>query len=322
MQNDMKLSNYSWIKDIAKTDIGGKKILVAGGTGFIGKRLLQILSYLNAEVYAITRRNDYIKMKNIVYLKLDLRNLVGLKEMRNGNRYDAAVYMAANIPLRGEKKETLFDAKRATLDPYLNFLEAFGEDVKQLIYISSIDAIGHCAQEGYGEEIFPDTPTPYGLAKYAGEFYTKSLAEGLDIPYAILRFSQVYGPNEPVVRIIPILKECLLENRQFSLITSGNEKRRYLYIDDAAQAVCRAIVNKEMGVFNIAGPDTVTVMGLIRLMERIWNRKLDLEVKNIKEGEDNIPSIDKAETLLGYCPEISAEKGLVKVKEEENESFG
>ena len=53
MQNDMKLSNYSWIKDIAKTDIGGKKILVAGGTGFIGKRLLQILSYLNAEVYAI-----------------------------------------------------------------------------------------------------------------------------------------------------------------------------------------------------------------------------------------------------------------------------
>ena len=61
---------------------------------------------------------------------------------------------------------------------------------------------------------------------------------------------------------------------------------------------------------------------LMRMMERIWNRKLDLEVKNIKEGEDNIPSIDKAETLLGYCPEISAEKGLVKVKEEENESFG
>ncbi len=322
MQNDMRLLNYKWTKDIDKVEMAGKRILVAGGTGFIGKRLLWILSYLNAEVYVITRRSDCIKMKNITYIKGDLKNPEELKKIRTGIRYDAAVYMAANIPLRGEKKETLFDAKRTTLDPYLNFLEVFGEEVKQLIYISSIDAIGHCGQEGYKEDVFPDNPTPYGLAKYTGELYTKSLADGLGIPYSILRFSQVYGSNEPVVRIIPILKECLLENKKFSLITSGEEKRRYLYIDDAVQAVCRMIVKKETGVFNIAGPDTVSIMELIRLMENIWKKNLDLEVKCVKAGEDNIPSVEKAERILDYHPEVSVEEGLLKIKEEENALLG
>ena len=312
MQNDTRLLNYRWIENIMETDKSERKVLVAGGTGFIGKRLLQIFSYLNVKTYVISRRCGHLNTSNITYLTGDLGDLDSIKKIRSEIKYDAAVYMAANIPLRGQKKENLFEAKRSTLDPYLNFLEVFGGDTKQLVYISSIDAIGQCSQEEYDEEISSDHPTPYGLAKYTGEFYTKSMADELGIPYTILRFSQVYGPNEPVVRIIPILKECLLENRKFCLITSGSEKRRFLYIDDAIQAIYLAMVRKETGIFNIAGPDIVAITDLITLMEHIWGKILDLEVKHIKEGENSIPSIVKAEKQLGYYPEVSIDLGLFK----------
>lgn len=317
----MKLLNYKWIQNIKEKDISGKNILIAGGTGFIGKRLLQVLSQFNAKVYVITRRENYINTDKIIYLNGDLCDLDNMKSLRTNIIYDVAIYMAAYIPLRGENRESLLDAKKSTFDPYINFLEVFGKHIKQLIYISSIDALGKCTRKEYDENVFPDCPTPYGLAKYVGEFYTKSIADELDIPFTILRFSQVYGPNEPVVRIIPILKRSLIERQKFTLVTSGNERRKFLYIDDAVQAICRVIIKTENGIFNIAGQNEVTILELIEYMEKIWNRKLDLEIKHSKIGADNIPSIARANELLEYYPEVSIEVGLSNIKEVENEIF-
>lgn len=115
----------------------------------------------------------------------------------------------------------------------MNFCDVFFSRTKNFVYVSSIDVLGSCGKTEYTEEETLHNPTPYGIAKYCGELYTKLMCDSLTLPYRILRFSQVYGSNEPVVRIILILKAALLSRKEFSLFMYGDEKRRFLYIDDA-----------------------------------------------------------------------------------------
>lgn len=311
MRGDMKHMNSK----MSNKKLLGKKILIAGGTGFIGKNVIQKLVSEGAQVFAITRR----KMQdddNVIYLHCDLLNPITLSECyKIVDECDAAIYMAASIPLQGQKKESYLDAKCATLDPFVNFCEVLLCKVKKLIYISSVDVLGRCNINGFLETEKPNIVTPYGLAKYCGELYAKHYSELYSIDCLIYRFSQVYGPNEPIVRIIPIIKEALLYDKEFNLYTDGNEKRRFLNVEDAAQAILCGLLTNETGLFNIAGREVISILELIRMMESIWEKKLQLNLLCKSIGYDNIPNIDKSIKKLGYIPCISMYEGLKKVKE-------
>ena len=318
MQGDMKRMKCKWMDSEMEKRLKGKNILVAGGTGFIGKRTVETLASCGVRCHVITRQ-EKDNNGNIKYIKNNLNDIERLQEYAKNKHFDAAVYMAANIPLRGEKKETYFDAKRTTLDPYLNFCEAFADRADSWIYISSVDVLGGCIDYEYSENVrVNNVATPYGLAKYCGEYYTKDVCTQNKIPYKIYRFAQVYGPDEPVVRIIPIIKDALLNNKEFTLVTKGEEKRRFLYIDDAVQSIFKGLISDRSGIYNIAGKDAISMKELIRLMENVWGRKVSLAVRGEAEGRDNVPGINKAMEELGYRPLFSMTDGLRAVMEGEH----
>ncbi len=302
------------------TCLVGKKILIAGGTGFIGKRCVQVFEKLGCQLTVITRRAQMMDEK-VNYIKVDLRDVDGLRKCLDSEEFDHAVYLAANIPLAGSAKETYLEAKCSTFDPFVNFCEVVLSKVKSFIYISSIDVIGACEKEDYTETEEINRPTPYGLAKYVGEFYVKTMCETLNVPYKILRFSQVYGANEPAVRIIPIIKNALFTGNEFNLFTHGDEKRRFLFIDDAVQAIVRSCIVQESGIYNIAGKDSVTILELIAIMEEVFESKLRLNLLNRMQGLSNQPSIKKAETSLGFIPNFTLEQGLQRIKAEEKDGL-
>lgn len=305
-----------WLSDIDTKNLREKTFLIAGGTGFIGTRCVELLEKIGCKITVLTR-NLKNNTDNIFYKKADLTDLESLKNLNIDEVFDYAIYMAANIPLAGAKKETYLEAKKTTLDPFVNFCDAFLGKIKSFVYISSIDVMGSYEKPYYTEDDSINNPTPYGLAKFCGEFYTEVMCKNHNIPYTILRFSQVYGPNEPIVRIIPILKNSLLNNKEFNLYTYGDEKRRFLFIDDAVQAILRACIIKEQGIFNIAGKDEVSMQELISIMEEVFDKKLDLHILNKIRGVSNIPSIEKAEKQLGFCPNFSVIKGMKVIREEE-----
>lgn len=297
-------------------DIRNKSILIAGGTGFIGKGLVNQLSSAGANVYVLTRR-DKDNDGNITYLKGDLQDIQTLEQYKS-IKFDVCVYMAANIPEVGAKKETYLDAKYSTLDPLVNYCECFVNNISKFVYISSIDVLGVCETNFYDENVEPNIATPYGLAKYCGEFYAKAYTSQNTIPLTTLRFSQVYGPNEPIVRIIPIMKNALCNNKKFSIYSDGAEKRRFLFVDDAVESIICAIVSEQEGLYNIAGKEVCSILELARYMEAVFEKKMDLDILNKTKGKDNIPSIEKAEVELGFSPKYSIRDGLLKIKEEEN----
>lgn len=306
-----------WGFEMNTSGLKGKRILIAGGTGFIGRRVTSYLSDNGVEVFVLTRKQCKDE-KNIIYWRADLNNHEELAQYSSVKKFDAVIYMAANIPEIGQKKESYYDAKCSTLDPFVNFCDCFLSNSKTLIYISSIDVLGKCDILSYDEEAVHDIATPYGLAKYCGEFYAKDMCESLGIGYKIYRFSQVYGPEEPLVRIIPILKKAILNGTEFNLYTDGSEKRRFLFVDDAVQAIACGLLSDINGVFNIAGQEIISMKDLIRMMEAVWEQKINIKILNQIVGRDNVPSIDKACHELSFKPAYSMYEGLMKIKEEEN----
>lgn len=294
----------------------GKKILLAGGTGFIGSRVVNFLESCGVQVVVLTRR-DMADTLNTRYWNVDLSDYEKLKERSKQEEFYAAVYMAANIPLAGSKKETYYEAKCSTLDPFVNFCECFANKVSKMLYISSVDVLGACKEVGFRENVSPHVATPYGLAKYCGEFYVRNICEKFGIDYIIYRFAQVFGPNEPAVRIIPILKNALINDKEFMLYTDGTERRRFLYVEDAVQAVVRGLLSHKKGIYNIAGEEIITIHDLIILMEEIWDKKLKLSICNQMVGVDNVPCIEKANLELGFKPCYSIRQGLEEIKEKE-----
>lgn len=305
-----------WIHKSDYQVMQGKNILVAGGTGFIGRRAVEIFNQLGMNVFVISRKK-HEDIDSIRYEVADLNNLESLKSVFKDIQFDYAVYMAANIPVRGSEKESYFDAKRSTFDPFMNFCEAFMINIKSFVYVSSVDVYGGCSAYEYDESAEIRIATPYGIAKYMGEFYTKNICGVSDIPYSVLRFSQVYGPNEPLVRIIPIIKKALREDTEFTLITDGSERRRFLFVDDAVKAVIHGLIYARSEVYNIAGPDVITMKGLVELIENTWDKSVRLVIKNEKKGEDNVPSYRLAQENIKFVPEVTMAEGMRITMEEE-----
>lgn len=292
------------------------KILLTGGTGFIGKELVRKLYDTDTKVYVLTRR-DIKDDKNIRYIKCDL-NVADETFYENfysnyGN-FDAIVYMAANIPTINDKKEDFSDAINSTLVPSVKFFQGIKQHTSKIIYISSIDVYGVPKNTDYDENESLNPFTPYAAAKLASEIYVKSIANFDKIPLTILRFSQVYGPNEPLVRIIPILLNCYRENKTFNLYGTGEEKRRFLYVKDAVQAVIKAIDSDKEGTFNIAGADNTSIRDLIEVCNKVYNIKLPINrITTSAKTFDNICNIDKSKKLLGYSPNYTLESGIKEI---------
>lgn len=297
-----------------------KKVLITGGTGFIGRNTLEKLIENDVECWVITRQNlkDTDKVK---YLNLDLSEFdtatVNNVTSKIGE-FDAIIYMAASIPVIGAKKETFYEAKVNTLDPLVKFCELFIPLTKKFIYISSIDVVGINTDYEYNEECNVNPVTPYAIAKYCGEIYANSICNSYKIPCTILRFSQVYGPNEPLVRVIPILRKAIKENDVFNKFTTGEEKRRFLYVEDAANSILLALKSNASGIFNIAGKDISSINDLINICEEVYNKKINLSIKGDTIASDNMPSISKAEKVLKYIPKYNLKEGISRIYDEEN----
>ena len=299
------------------------KVIIAGGTGFIGKRLVSMLEKSGILCYVLTRRKA-IDTYFVKYIDCDLNSLTMEKSIEINNQYgpfDTGIYLAANIPQIGARKENYYDATNSTLIPTINFSEGFAPFIKQIIYASSIDVVGTPKENLYDEFIETNPTTPYAVAKLSGEYYIKSIANRYGVTYSILRFSQVYGPFEPMVRVIPILIKTAKENNVFSLYGNGEEKRRFLYVDDAASSIRNALDYHDNGLFNIAGKSINSIRELISIVENVYKKNIRLEIKELNTNVfDNIPSIEAAQKELLYNPKYSLDEGIRNIFEEEHKN--
>jgi len=304
------------------------RILVTGGNGFIGSKIVEMLSndghkitvVDNLDTYGIMTKKELENLnkwrtrnwniKNVSMIQGDvLDRLVCLKAFKS--RPDIVIHLATyprakivdNDPIVGIPK---------VINTTTNLLwhsEKF--NVKKFVYISSSMVYGDFV-DGMKEDGKTKPKNIYGEAKLTGERMVKLFAKRDGLNYNIIRPSGVYGPGDMPDRVVSKFFAKAMANETITL-HNGDNKVDFTYRQDTATGIIQAALSSVANVsFNITAGHATSLRTLAEMIIEITGSKSELEdIGNHKlYPMRGTLDIGRAKDLLGYEPKFTLEQGL------------
>lgn len=296
------------------------KILICGGTGFIGKNLAIKLSKDKNYMITLLSRSKPPKnffKKNINYIKCDITNKKNLKKKVKKN-FEYIINLSGNIDHK-EKIQTLKTHYNGCKN-ILNF--SLNSNLKLFIQIGSSLEYGNLTSP-LTEKLNCKPVSYYGTSKYKASKYLMNFGKKNQLPFIILRLFQIYGPFQKFDRLIPQIIRSSLKNKNFKC-TNGNQFRDYLYIDDFTNLIKKILKKKRIksNIFNVGYGKPIKVRDVIEKITRII-KKGKPNYGSIKMRKDEIlnlyPDTKKVKKFFNWAPKISINIGLKKTIRHYNE---
>ncbi len=182
----------------------------------------------------------------------------------------------------------------------------------RIVYISSIGVIGTPRQLPVTEEHSVNPPTAYHASKLFGEHLMR-LANEKGLSNVALRLTSPVGPNMSDSSILPIFVKNALYNRPLLLQGRGMRRQNYVDVHDVANAVKTCLCRDVTGIFNIAGKNSISNLGLAEACVRTLGSSSKIYFTGQPDSNDRINwevSIDKAMKCLNYNPRYSIEESI------------
>ena len=304
------------------------RYLITGGLGFIGSKIIELLSNNEHSVVCVDNEDTYGMIS-----QKELAKLIQWRK-RNWNKNNVTCIkgdlLDRDVCLRAFKRHPdivihLASYPRAKLvdaDPINGIPKVIGTttnllwhsskfDTKKFVYISSSMVYGNF-KDGTKEDGNTKPINLYGEAKLVGERLTKLFAQRDGLNYAIVRPSGVFGPGDLPDRVVSKFFIQAMNNEQITL-HNGENKIDFTYIDDAVDGIIKAAESEVANTsFNITAGNSTS---LKKLAEKIvYMTKSESEIKDI--GMQNLyPArgtldISRAKDLLEYTPKCELSEGL------------
>jgi len=285
------------------------RILVAGGAGYIGSKLIPVLLEhgYKIDVVDLLWFDNHLP-QNVSVVKKDLFKC----QPEDLKDYDQVIFLAglSNDPM-AEFDPSMNFIFNGALPSYTAFI-AKKAGVKRFIYASSCSVYGHTVNELYDENSPVTCGYPYGISKLQGE---RGVLQLQDESFSVIALRQGtvcgYSPRMRLDLIVNTMFKFAMADRKIT-INNPSIWRPILDIRDAATAYLRAIQADYSlsGVYNIAsGNYTVGQVGdMVKYeVEKLVGERVEIVLKNIEDFRNYKVSIDKAKTYLGYQPRHAIE---------------
>lgn len=287
------------------------RILVTGGTGFVGSNLVYHLVEQGHDVVATGHDAEQKLPKEVKVLQ---PSFVGL-DWDSLGKIDVVFHQAAI------NDTTLLDEREMFRANFESSKELFKQVVekgcKRIVYASSTAAYGD-APPPYKEDMPMNPLNPYGKSKkLLDEFAMQFAKEHPDTVIVGLRYCNIYGPRDShkgsrACMIPQFAKQMLKGNPK--LFKFGEQKRDYIYVKDVVKANMLASQAKESCIVNCGSGKATTFNDLIKILNNV------LGLNRTPEYIDN-PYADKyqsytecdmslAKEKIGFVPEFDIEKGI------------
>ena len=255
-----------------KKSLGNKKILILGGTGYIGEGFQRILKKFNNHVLIVGNKNIKNKSKNyFFYKKIDLTNLKKLKFFKNEN-YDIIFYCAT---IADSKNQNIKDNRKINFilnnQTLLFFLKLARKKKSKLIYLSSARVFNHT-----NKKLFENNKIKYRSLKNSSYENCKINGEALCKQFKnkfknnnihIVRLGHVFGDVGVFSRgrvvndfIIQAIKE-----KKITIIEGTNSFKNLSYIDNVILKLIFISIFGKSFIYHLSGKD----LKLINLFNKI-----------------------------------------------------
>lgn len=290
---------------VARRTVSGVKILVTGGSGFIGTHLLRHLVLETAnEVVAVTRAPLRLSHPRLTEVRSELGNSTTVREAMTG--CDAVVHLAAMSSVRDAQNDPAACMYANVTLSALLALAAAQAGVARFVLASSSVLYGQPEQLPITELTPPAPRDVYGLSKLAAEAAVSTLHSSA----LSLRIFNVFGPGQTGT-LVPALINKLRTSEQVTLEGNGSQVRSFLYVSDIVSALVSAIYSDITGVLNIAGfPESV--LGIHDTVARCMGVASTpvFGPARPNDAAEISADVSAAHSLLGWKPLISIEEGL------------
>ena len=310
------------------------KVLIAGGSGFIGSNLSKKLLSEGHEVIAVDNLTTssetnisslsdnsafrFINHDVTTPLPDDLTAEVvfHLASPASPNHHSRMSYHA--LPM-----ETMMVNTVGTLE-LLKFAQ---KNNAKFLFASTSEAYGdpleHPQKEEYRGNVSTTGPRAvYDEAKRFGETLTSYFWRDKGVDARIARIFNTYGPNmhKDDMRMIAQFIMQALSNEPITVFGDGNQTRSLCYVDDLIEGLSRLMFydNTKGEVVNLGNPEEHTVVEYAQMVKQLTNSTSEITHTEELPKDDPLrrcPDIEKAKNLLSWEPSVSLNDGLMKMIE-------
>ena len=279
------------------------KILLLGGTGFLGNSLLKDLEKKHSVKLMTHTANSIYETKNFQ------GNILEKNSFKNEIISNSTI-----INLIGQLTPNLEEFVNSNIIGGLNLLNScIGKKIDRIILISSINVYGENLKKPSSENDPLNPKTHYGVIKMVTEKIYQYFSEYCGLDISVLRIAGLYGPTKQSGLIPHLLKSISDKSITPILYNNGEQFRDLIHVEDAVQGIVKIInkPQKDFQIFNISSGKKYSTKKIVSLIENHTKRKIKIKYSSEIPDERCIwADSSKAKKILNFEPTISFEKGL------------
>jgi UDP-glucose 4-epimerase len=302
------------------------KVLVTGGAGFIGSRLVDSLL---AERHSV-RVLDDLSSSSLRSVRPDVDFVGGSVADERAvttavDNVEVVFHQAAHRAVLRSVEHPLTTDQANTHGTLTVLKASVAAGVRRVVYASSSSVYGMGATRPVVETATPSPRSPYAVTKLAGEHYCRVFAELHGLETVALRYFNVYGPRQrpdsAYAAVIPLFMQAMASGEAPVVNGDGRQSRDFTYIDDvvlanlaAADAPASACSGK---VYNIAGGRAYSLLDLLDILGEINGITPRPIFSDPRPGDvrHTRADITAARRDLGHAPRVAFYEGLCRTVE-------
>ncbi len=306
-------------------DLRGLRVMVTGGSGFIGSHLVdellargnRVIVYDNFDSFYVGKEKNietHLGDPNFTLVKADIIDQKTLSSSMDG--VDIVFHEAAQPGIRYSVRNPM-KVHDVNVAGTLNLLRAASiHKVRRVVFASSSSVYGFQEYLPF-DEGHPTRPnSPYAASKLNAEKYCQVFHITYRLDVVVLRYFSVYGPRQRPDQVIRIFLQNALANKPLKIYGNGEQTRDFTYIDDAVEATLLAAEVEEANgmIINVGNNMRISINGLIEEISRLMGREGALDHIHEEASPGDFPhtlaDISLARRVLGYKPRFDLGEGL------------
>ncbi len=300
------------------------KVLVTGCAGFIGSHLVECLLEEGRGVIGIDNMRtgnqgnmvSFSSHPEFRFIEADVCS-PSLKSKLSSD-ISLVFHLAAISSVTASIEDPIL-VNRNNVTGIVNILDiARALDVSRAVFSSSAAVYGNPEKMPIVEETPVNPLSPYAASKIAGEEYMKAFRETYGIETTILRYFNVYGPRQAYSEysgVISIFINHAIRSEPIAVEGDGEQTRSFVYVTDVARGTFLAGKTPQANgeVINVSGLDLIRILDIANKINQAASSegsKIIHVDPRIGDVRHSIGSMERAQSVLGFTPEIPFETGL------------